>query len=70
MDVDYRSILKRYMAYAISNDCVIALNNIYYATKDDKLELCKIGLEIAEDEDDNQIKIWMNNLINGTTQGG
>jgi hypothetical protein len=47
--VDYRELLKRYMAEVLDDDHVVALNAISYASEADKLELIAIGREIAND---------------------
>jgi hypothetical protein len=47
--VDYRELLKRYMAEVLDDDHVVALNAISYASEAGKLELVAIGREIAND---------------------
>jgi hypothetical protein len=47
--VDYRELLKRYMAEVLDDDHVVVLNAISYASEADKLELIAIGREIAND---------------------
>jgi hypothetical protein len=54
--MDYRELLKRYMAEVLDDDHVVAIDAISYASEADKLELVAIGWEIANERGSELLK--------------